>query len=270
MRAGSSLSGVPNIADLPAVLHLQARGFLPENSVLLPGHTGGFLCGSWIPSLARHSHGSREDVIESVFANHYRLRSMPMLGRLLGYSARDLSEILRARAEASVSDAGGRLTRDEMVSLVEEWVWKERQAKFIVNSVRAYEGLGLRWWLPWWDREVVDFWAIVPLEERLGQPLRDRIALAVGDDLGMGSWRVGLEKRAISTVRRLGVDSWAKRTRNTVKGLRPGRAYRNDPLGWHGMLDEDRFREWYTGRELGFAFLGEEVAAAFFDGALKA
>ena len=43
----------------------------------------------------------------------------------------------------------------------------ERQAKFIVNSVRVYEFFGYAWRIPLWDRELIDFFLKVPLKYRM-------------------------------------------------------------------------------------------------------
>ena len=51
----------------------------------------------------------------------------------------------------------------------ELWDWQERQAKYIVNSVRVYEQFQLDWWMPLWDIEFVRFWESVPLELREGR-----------------------------------------------------------------------------------------------------
>ena len=42
------------------------------------------------------------------------------------------------------------------------WEWKNRQAKFIANDVRAYEFAGLDWELPFWDKRLCDFFSKLP------------------------------------------------------------------------------------------------------------
>jgi hypothetical protein len=42
----------------------------------------------------------------------------------------------------------------------------ERQAKFIVNSVRIYEYFGFEWRLPLFDRELIDFYLKVPADQK--------------------------------------------------------------------------------------------------------
>ena len=47
--------------------------------------------------------------------------------------------------------------------IFKKWDWQERQAKFIVNSVRVYEYWGYNWWLPFWDNDFMYFWQKIPL-----------------------------------------------------------------------------------------------------------
>lgn len=56
-------------------------------------------------------------------------------------------------------------------SLYEYWNLQERQAKFILNSLRVYEYFGYEWQLFHWDLRLMDFWAKVPLELRLERKL---------------------------------------------------------------------------------------------------
>jgi asparagine synthase (glutamine-hydrolysing) len=61
-------------------------------------------------------------------------------------------------------------TNTSYANIYECWDWRERQSKYIINSVRTYEFFGFDWWLPLWDKEFVEFWCRVPLlvrKERL-------------------------------------------------------------------------------------------------------
>jgi len=62
---------------------------------------------------------------------------------------------------------------------LQEGDWQERQAKFIVNSVRVYEFWGYEWRIPLWDNQLMDFFSGVPLklrlEKKLYDPLVDRV-----------------------------------------------------------------------------------------------
>ncbi len=56
----SSLAGAPGFAEIPAVHALRDQGLVPDGSVVVPGHTLGFISGSFIPgSLLHRRRGSR-------------------------------------------------------------------------------------------------------------------------------------------------------------------------------------------------------------------
>ena len=49
------------------------------------------------------------------------------------------------------------------------WNWRERQAKFILNSVRVYDYFGYGWRLPLFEKELLDFVASIPVTGGLGR-----------------------------------------------------------------------------------------------------
>lgn len=62
---------------------------------------------------------------------------------------------------------------ENYVSLADCWNIANRQAKFIVNSLRVYEFLGYEWRIPLWDSELMNFWSKVPLKYRIKKELYD-------------------------------------------------------------------------------------------------
>jgi asparagine synthase (glutamine-hydrolysing) len=259
----SSLAGAPGFADIPALFELRDRGLVPDGSVVVPGHTLGFISGSFIPgSLLHRRRGSRARVIDALMPTYYKYRSDHVIGQLLDRSATDVAEAVRERADLAVPASPASMPREQLVSLVDEWGWKERQAKIIVNGVRAYEDQDLRWALPWWDREVMDFWARVPLQLRVGQRLRRELAELVGWPTASRSALDSLQERVDRQVRMLALDGPAKKARNLARrATRRGR-YDNDELACLALIGKERFLRTYTGTQTPRAFLAEDVLSA--------
>ena len=160
-----NLSSLPHQQDYLAVKYLLAEGCLPEDSVFIPGHTGDFLAGSYLPvSWRKQDTFSLKSVIDAVEKKHYLLWPL------------DTNKRVRLGAGRIVE----RLCTDNVTSFSEaaraseSWVWQERQAKFIVNSVRIYDWFGLDWSLPFWDKEIISLWAAIPFEMRFGKSLHIR------------------------------------------------------------------------------------------------
>jgi asparagine synthase (glutamine-hydrolysing) len=65
---------------------------------------------------------------------------------------------------------------DTCANAIEFFDFNERQTKFIVNSVRAYEFFGYEWRIPLWDAELIDFFLKASLKHRIGQDLYKKYA----------------------------------------------------------------------------------------------
>lgn len=150
LRACYALSALPHVQDWYALMRLRQRGWLTEGDVVLPGHT---IVGN-MHDEDRLIGGGRVDQVEvarAIVAHHADLQgraerawqdpwTAPPLRRALGLAGFD----------------GGELS---VRSAVEGYNFRERQTKYINNSVRAYEFFGLDWDLPMLDAEMWHAWA---------------------------------------------------------------------------------------------------------------
>jgi asparagine synthase (glutamine-hydrolysing) len=156
------LSVEPHIQDWLAVRTLKERGLLPEDSLIVPGHSGDFPEGANLPQVFEDfEHISERQLLEAVFERHFNLWSCPN-AQLHDLFGRKLSDYLQIPGE---------LPAESAASIYDIWDWRNREAKFIVNSVRVYEFFGYGWRLPLWDRELLDFWARIPLADKMHQNL---------------------------------------------------------------------------------------------------
>lgn len=154
-------TAIPYIQDLLAVNHLRAQGLLPEDAVLVPGHSGDFLAGSHVSyELIDGRALSAQLLINLIYKYHYGLWSFETARK---------HELFDAKMTA-ISQLP--LTTPEEISIASDlWDWQERQAKFIVNSVRAFEFNDFEWRLPLWDKELMDFWCHIDFDNRLERRL---------------------------------------------------------------------------------------------------
>jgi len=166
--AGSNLASRPSIQDWPAVFELRNAGILRDDDLLTPGHSADFLAGSHIPSeLATTTKPTREEVVETILKKHYiQWKWQKGNEEQKAQLADRVRRILESIPIESARDA---------VGAFEMWDWQERQAKYIVNSVRDYERLGFEWRLPFWDSAMMDFWTTVPLQLRTNKQLYDAV-----------------------------------------------------------------------------------------------
>ncbi|MDP2173598.1 MAG: asparagine synthetase B family protein [Candidatus Cloacimonadaceae bacterium] len=163
-RYATHLSASAHIQDWLAVKDLKAKALLPDDSIFIPGHSGDFLEGSHLPlTFENVPRVSRYALIQAILNRHFRLwdwkdhyhRYYPVFREKLCQSL----------------DIPAFMNPEQAASLFEEWDLRERQAKFINNSVRVYEFFGSEWRLCLWDNAMLDFWASVPMRHRMGRKL---------------------------------------------------------------------------------------------------
>lgn len=143
----------PHVQDFPAVRALKAEGVLPADSVFVPGHTGDMIASGHLTKDYLHPM-SHEQFLRAIMGKFFR--------------GHPYSKFERISARFPICDAHD---TEAMASQAEWFNIQERQAKFIVNSVRAYEFFGYEWLIPLWDNAQFDFWARVPIAQRYQRKL---------------------------------------------------------------------------------------------------
>ena len=190
-KFASAYCSTPHLQDFPAVKYMKEHGDLPEDSVFLPGHMGDEIAGSSIPTLYLNSVVTRQDCTHSIFNKFYHKVS-PALQE----------HIIKSYKIPNAADA------QEYASVFERFNFSERQAKYIINSVRVYEFFGYEWLIPLGDNDLFDFWEKVPL---LWQCHRKLYFFAVNDQLPSTN-DITVSKRLASKVRQIpGLRSMARK-----------------------------------------------------------
>lgn len=188
-----------HLLEFPGTGELQRGRHIPEDSVFIPGHSGGFLNGNHVPGqLANRSRTTTWELMDALYRKNYTLWKWRTAGADRQNSHGELQYALDCRLlqqlvpeaalqapDDAVADTTGarqaceQLFRRELTGaracrLFRIWEWKERQTKYVVNAIRAYDFWGYEWRLPLWDRELADFWARMPLEWLAGRHLHHR------------------------------------------------------------------------------------------------
>ncbi len=152
---GFNLISLPNIQDLPALYRLKLEGKIPDDAILISGHSGDFVSGRHLDNLRPDSDTlSTDQVIDNILRLQYSIYKPDK--KVIPEMWRHIRSIL----PGDLSDKG---------TMYEHWIWRERQAKFLVNAMRTFEVLGYDWHLPLWDTAFVDFFLKLPKELRKGQ-----------------------------------------------------------------------------------------------------
>ena len=174
----SRLCAVPPVLeDWLAVGLMKQRGELPVDAVFCPGHTAAFTSG-------RRALAAAAEAPDPATLAHLILRiNSP---RLRWYRpGQYLMRHMQSQIERTLMELTGPGQWNGAASM-EAWNWHERQSKRIVNMVRAYEFWGFEWQVPLWDARLVDFWASVPAEARLGKSLYRRYLAGLSESRFFG------------------------------------------------------------------------------------
>ena len=141
-----ALGALPHVQDWYALRSLLAQGVLRRGDVVLPGHTiVGNMHDEWMleePSV------TRGQVARAIITHHQDLQGEQKRAWADPYRAAKVKEFLALRPFTG--------SPRDVQSVLESYNVRERQTKYINNSMRAYEHLGLDWALPMLD---VEFWS---------------------------------------------------------------------------------------------------------------
>ena len=169
-KYGGNLSSLPHKQDILAIKILKDRGILSDNVVFIPGHSGDMLAGSHIPITHKDeslNYGIGE-VVTLLLKKHYSFFKWD--------TKSELKPLFEMKIRKSIKDIKV-FNNESSANAIELFDFNERQAKYIVNSVRAYEFFGFGWRLPLWDIELINFFLKTPLEYRIGQRLYIKYAI---------------------------------------------------------------------------------------------
>lgn len=149
-------SSLPHIQDWLALAKLNENNLIDEDAIFVPGHA---CITPYIPVDIR-KNPSNNYYLEVILNKHFTGRPFKLNSEFTYTKAKEL--LLKEKNILNHYDA---------LSEIMQFLWRERQAKYIINSVRAYEIYGYDWWLPLLDQELMALWQTVPLEKRLNRAL---------------------------------------------------------------------------------------------------
>lgn len=165
------LSCIPNYAEIFFLNSLREKKYFSKNPILVNGQSGDFNTGLHIPKILfdldkKDKAKNLFCVLEAIRKKHFCL----WLKDDLKLNNFKINEKIKNSLDDELLDY-------PLSDIYENWEYRERQSKFVVNGQRAYEFLNFDWFLPLWDGEFVKFWTTVPLELRYKQNLYKRYLL---------------------------------------------------------------------------------------------
>lgn len=150
-----ALQTIPYMQDNVLIEHLLLEGLISKESVFISGNTGDFIEGGHIAEV--DDEEDLEVLIAKIAKKHQRLLSIE--------NASGPLNALRDQAEEYLANRG------ELAGFDEHWEWMNRQSKFVTKSIKPFESCGFEWRMPFWDFELMEFWAKIPRSAKRGRAL---------------------------------------------------------------------------------------------------
>ena len=212
-----------------ALKFLKKNKLIPDDSVIIPGHSADFFAGS---QFLKHGISAGDESLKKIGK---RIRDIKYnLCKPPGHLRQAMmARILKTLIEKRFVDNA------RSWSVYEDWDLKEKLAKFIVNSCNIYAWFGYEYRLPFYDNEFQDFFRGVPYEFKLDKKLYDTFLVE-------GLFKEYELNQPQEIQPDAGTQRMVKLKRNLKKGmpesLLPSRPSPQDPIFYHEitrLLQED-------------------------------
>lgn len=160
----AGLCVAPNYLGFEAFYALMRNKIIPTDAVMVNGQSGDFITGAHAPRFLYNNETNVQNMMAALIKKHcslwLNLKTSENLQHITKRITTQLPEL-----DDTISEI------DRLYSNYETWEWEERQAKAVVNGQRTYDFFRLKWLLPLWDSEFMDYWETVPYDLKINQKL---------------------------------------------------------------------------------------------------
>ena len=174
LRIACNWVSLPHTQDWPAVWQLKITKKISDTSVFIAGYGGDAVAGSGIPFISNFNKkiSIRKFILTLFILNYRNLQYLPK--DISPNRKRGLCRIMTNRVIDNL-EIDSIETVQDFANFKEKWDWLEFNPKFIVNAVRVYEFWGYDWYLPFVDKDFMEYWKDVPLCLRSGKKMYNEV-----------------------------------------------------------------------------------------------
>lgn len=237
-RFADGLCSLAHMQDWPAVWEMKKRKSLPQDCIFVPGHTVTLVMKGY------PTRSNPKSLVNSILKKHYSLWPHQMFSK-------QILQRLQMKIWSLLDDLP-RSSPKWAINACESWEIRERQQKFIGNSVRVYEYFGYQWYLPLKDMEFIRFWCDVPLEWRQQKKIYRQLTTQLHDELFNQRIKYVSPRFASvkNSIRETPIGPFSQKVHQSVQSvINRRKEYKNHPLAWYGAIPENQFKKLYSGRE---------------------
>ena len=155
----SNYTSTFHLQDYFAVKYLHDNKIIDNDAIFAPGHFGDFLSGS---HLNKEKIPNKNNVIDVIYLKQNILNKKNFNKKMLTKKISSLIEVENIKEEL-------------IYAIDENFNLKERQSKFIINSIRNYEFFGYQHFMPLGDNKLIAFFKNLPFEYKFNSYFYEKI-----------------------------------------------------------------------------------------------
>ena len=159
-KSVSNYSSMFFMQEYFALKYLKDNNLVDENAVFIGGHSADFLAGSHLDIFMKKKFTEKK-LIHKIIEKNFSLKKAGFFKKKVFFN--EIKKSINFLLEKKKSNLN--------YLIYENWDFKERQAKFIVNSVLSYDFFGYKFYLPFWDNEFINFFLKLNFEQKLYEKL---------------------------------------------------------------------------------------------------
>ena len=218
----SNHTSLPHIQDWLALRKLKENSAIETDAIFVPGHC---CVTGYIPVDIKNKRINNNFFAKNIIATHF-------IGRPFSFNnILDIKKVENILSEKKEIDS-----INNAASEIMKFNWQERQAKYITNSVRAYENLGFNWWLPLWDQEFMLHWERVPINDRLNRSIYIEYVNIVFNSVKKKDFFIQTDKNIDSNTKRAFI-------RKSLNSLLPGFLYNYVFNKYRVKVNKDSYKD---------------------------
>ena len=147
---------IPCIQEVEAIRKLKKDKILNDDCVIIPGFTMDFLAGNHLSSkFIKNEQLSKKILKEEIYKFNYNL----------SHKENNIFD-KKLEEKFNICFDDNNIDIKSAVNIFDTYDFEERQAKYVTNAIRVYDYYGLKWYLPFWDKEIISFWSKVSIKDR--------------------------------------------------------------------------------------------------------
>lgn len=147
------------------VRYLKSIIGIPADSVFIHGHSGDFLGGSQITKFGISSEYSVDQAANKI----YHLKFIYVLPE------KKYASIFKNNIKEYLNPLYEKQNSKYSYSFLEDWDYREKLSKTNANSSNVFSFFGFQYRLPYWDKEIVEFFRCVPYKYKLKKRLYNEV-----------------------------------------------------------------------------------------------